>query len=65
MSCYQKGDKGIAVERIEGFGKNPGLWLVDGNVYTKVASFGSEEKAELFQKMLEYFFGSLLVRREK
>lgn len=44
---------------MEGFGKNPGLWIgtEDPNRMVKMASFGSEDKAALFCKWLEYFLG--------
>lgn len=51
---YKRGDYGISVEQIDGFGKNPGLWIHHGNTATKMASFGSEEKANLFVKYLDY-----------
>lgn len=51
---YKRGDYGISVEQIDGFGKNPGLWIHRGNTATKMASFGSEEKANLFVKYLDY-----------
>ena len=52
---YKRGNYGISVETIDGFGKNPGLWVHHGNVATKMASFGSKEKAEQFLKYLNYF----------
>ena len=51
---YMRGDYGISVEQIDGFGKNPGLWIHHGNTAVKMASFGSEEKAERFVKYLDY-----------
>ena len=51
---YKRGDYGISVETIEGFGKNPGLWIHHNNQAIKMASFGSEEKAERFLKYLDY-----------
>lgn len=65
MAAYSKGNKAISVEKIEGFGKNPGLWVVEGNEHLKVASFGSEEKAKIFQDTLEFLFGNMLVREVK
>lgn len=49
----------ISVEQIDGFGKNPGLWIGTGNPnqMVKVASFGSDKKAKLFCKWLDYMFG--------
>lgn len=56
---YGKGERKIYVEKIDGFGKYPGLWVGDGNCLIKLASFGSYEKADIFQKYLEYFlFGT-------
>lgn len=54
---YKRGDVSISVERIEGFGKNPGLWIGTGNSMVKVASFGSEDKARNFCKYLDYILG--------
>lgn len=51
---YKRGDYGISVETITGFGKNPGLWIRNRNQLVKVASFGSPEKAERFMKYLDY-----------
>ncbi len=54
---YSRGDVKISIEKIDGFGKNPGLWIGSGNQLVKVASFGSEDKAQTFCKWLEYLFG--------
>ena len=47
----------ISVEQINGFGKNPGLWVgsEDQNTLYKVASFGSVDKAQMFCSWFEYF----------
>lgn len=56
---YSRGNYCISVEQIDGFGKRPGLWLGEGNQLLKVASFGSEEKAQKFEDWLEFFmFGT-------
>lgn len=49
----------ISVEQIDGFGKNPSLWIgtEKPNQAVKVASFGSEDKAQRFIKWLDYLFG--------
>lgn len=49
----------ISVEKIDGFGKKPGLWIgtKDPNQLVKVASFGSEDKAKQFEKWLRYIIG--------
>lgn len=55
---YKCGDIEFSVEQIDGLGKNPGLWVksqVDGS-FIKVASFGSKEKADLFELNLQTFF---------
>lgn len=52
---YSKGEYLISAEKIEGFGKNPGLWIGKGNQMVKLASFGNEKKAEAFLQWLEYF----------
>ncbi len=56
---YQRGNVHISVERIDGFGKNLGLWIGtdNPNQRVKVASFGSDEKAWLFCKWLDYMIG--------
>lgn len=56
---YKRGHVSISVEQIDGFGKKPGLWIGTDypNQMEKVASFGSEDKARLFCKWLDYMFG--------
>jgi len=56
---YKKNDVLISIEKVEGFVKNPGLWVgtEDPNKMVKMASFGSEDKASMFCKWLEYFLG--------
>lgn len=56
---YKRGHVIISVEQIDGFGKNPGLWIGTDypNHLLKVASFGSEDKAKLFCKWLTYVVG--------
>lgn len=53
---YKKGDVTISVYQLDGFGKNPSLWIgtEDPNQSVKVASFGSKDKADQFCKWLEY-----------
>lgn len=51
---YKRGRASIVVD---GFGKNPGLWIGTENQAIKVASFGSQDKADLFCKWLEYILG--------
>ena len=51
---YKRGTYAISVEQVDGFGKNPGLWIECNNVAVKVASFGNAEKAELFQNYLAW-----------
>ena len=55
----KRGHVSISVEQIDSFGKNPGLWIGtdDPNQLVKVASFSSEEKAELFCRWLRYLTG--------
>lgn len=57
--AYKRGGATISVEQIDGFGKNPGLWIGtdDPNRMVKVASFGSEEKARLFCNWMDYLIG--------
>lgn len=58
---YKKGSAVISVEKVEGFGKNPGLYIGTvndkKNEFYKVASFGSDDKAKTFCKWFEYFMG--------
>ena len=54
-----KGKAFISIEHIEGFGKNPGLWIGRNNVQVKVASFSSQEKAEAFCKWLSFIVGAI------
>lgn len=44
----------ISVEKIDGFGKNPGLYVGNKSYLYKVASFGNDKKAEAFCSYLEY-----------
>ena len=52
---YKRGDYGMSVSQVDGFGKRPSLWVHNKNTMIKVASFGSEEKAEMFLKYLDWF----------
>ena len=56
---YKRGEVSIGVYQLDGFGKNPSLWIgtENPNQTVKVASFGSEDKANLFCKWLEYLLG--------
>lgn len=56
---YKRKGVSISVEQIDGFGKEPGLWIgtESPNTRVKVASFGSEDKARLFIKWLDYIIG--------
>ena len=47
----------ISVDKIDGFGKNPGLYVGTKNRLYKVASFGNFKKAEVFCKYLEFMSG--------
>ena len=60
----ERGEKSISVEQIDGFGKNPGLWIGNGNELVKVASFGSAEKAEMFCKQLREILSGVLIAKE-
>ena len=56
---FEKGGLTIRVEQIDGFGKNPSLWVGDEEGIVKVANFGSEEKAVMFCKQMAIiFFGA-------
>ena len=56
---YFRGNIKISVEQVDGFGKNPSLWIgtENPNEMTKVASFGNEKKAQQFCKHIEYLLG--------
>ena len=56
---YKRGQVSISVHQLDGFGKNPSLWIGtdEPNQMVKVASFGSKEKAEKFCTWLEYLLG--------
>lgn len=56
---YQRDDVLISVEKIDGFGKYPGLWIgtENPNMMVKVASFANNDKANKFCKWLEYMLG--------
>jgi len=51
---YKRGDFGVSVSQVDGFGKRPSLWVHNRNCMIKVASFGSEEKAKMFLKYFEW-----------
>lgn len=50
----RRGDFGISIEQVDGFGKNPSLFIHNKNTAVKVASFGNKEKADAFKKYLEW-----------
>lgn len=56
---YKRGHARISVHQLDGFGKNPALWIGtdEPNQMVKVASFGSKDKADTFCKWLEYLLG--------
>ena len=47
----------ISVDKIDEFGKRPGLYVGQKNVFYKVASFKNDMSAELFCKYLEFVTG--------
>lgn len=62
---YSKSDKFIAIEMNDLLGgKKPGLYVGEGMSLTKVASFSTFEKANIFEDYLRYFFGGMLVTEE-
>ena len=62
---YSKGNKMISIEKKPLFGKvKPELYIGEGNQMLKVACFGSIEKAEMFEKCLQYFFGDRLIKED-
>jgi len=58
---YERGNVVVAIETIDGFGKNPGLYIGTNvpNTVWKVASFRSADKAQTFCKWLEYIMGMM------
>ena len=59
---YRRGNYGISVEKVQGFGKNAALWVHHNNVAIKVASFSNDKKAEMFLKYLDWL--TLINRKE-
>lgn len=59
VMTYKRGNVRISIEKIDGFGKNPSLWVGtdNPNQMVKVASFGNERKAKAFCKWIEYIIG--------
>lgn len=59
MMTYKRGQVSISVHQLDGFGKNPSLWIStdEPNRLVKVASFGSKDKAKQFCKWIEYLLG--------
>ena len=56
---YKRGQVSISIYQLDGFGKRPALWIgtYDPNQMVKVASFRSDDAAELFCKWFEYMIG--------
>lgn len=56
---YVHGNTVVAVQTIDGFGKNPGLYIgtENPNMVWKVASFKSADSATMFMNWLEYMLG--------
>ena len=56
---YKRGNVKISVYQLDGFGKNPSLWIgtENSNTVIKVASFSSEDKANQFCKWIECMLG--------
>ena len=62
---YSRGSKFIAIEMNDLLGgKKPGLYVGEGASLTKVASFSTFEKANIFEEYLRYFFGGMLVTED-
>ena len=55
----KRGQVSISVYQLDGFGKNPALWIGtdNPNQSVKVASFGSKDKANQFCKWFKYIIG--------
>ena len=51
---YKRGDYGISIEQVDGFGKMPALWVHYKNTMGKVASFSNFEAAKKFERFLEW-----------
>ena len=56
LGTIVRGDERIYITHLPGF-KNPCLCVGNGNVMQKIASFGSEECAEGFYKLLLDWLG--------
>jgi hypothetical protein len=56
----------ISIELVDFLGgKRPGLYIGTPGELLKVGSFGSEEKARLFDEWLRHFFGDMLKKENK
>lgn len=59
---YSRGNKFVAIQYLPLTNcKRPELYIGEGNQLLKVASFGSERKAELFEEFLQELMKPLLV----
>ena len=54
---FNRGGVVISVDKIDGLGKMPGLYVGRKNELFKVASFGNEDKSKMFCEYLEYLCG--------
>ena len=54
---FNKSGLVISVDKIDGFGKNYGLYVGNKRELVKVATFGNDKKAEMFCRYLEYIAG--------
>ena len=58
---YSRGDRMISIELVDFLGgKRPGLYIGTPGEMLKVGTFGSEEKAKMFDEWLRHLFGSAL-----
>lgn len=56
---YKRGNVIVMVSQIDGFGKNPSLWIgtETPSQILKVASFKGDDEAKQFCKWLDYLLG--------
>jgi len=64
MGYFKKGEEIIAIEQVDGFGKNPSLWIGTYGSFTKVASFRNDKSADDFTEYLRRFFRPYLEEHE-
>lgn len=65
MGYFKKGEEIISIEQVDGFGKNPSLWIGTVGNFVKVASFRNEKSAKDFEETFRRFLRPYLEELEK